>query len=42
VPSFTEVDIEGNERTAVRIAIYKRLPSDFIANNESAHEVIAA
>lgn len=24
VPSFTEVDIDGNERTAVRLAIYKR------------------
>lgn len=24
IPSFTEVDIEGNERTAVRLAIYKR------------------
>lgn len=24
VPSFTEVHIEGNERTAVRISIYKR------------------
>lgn len=24
VPSFTEVDIEGNERTAVRFSIYKR------------------
>lgn len=24
VPSFTEVDIEGNERTAVRFAIFKR------------------
>lgn len=24
VPSFTEVLIEGNERTAVRIAVYKR------------------
>lgn len=24
VPSFTEVEIEGNERTAVRIAIFKR------------------
>ncbi|MEZ4868914.1 MAG: stage V sporulation protein S [Caldilineaceae bacterium] len=23
-PTFTEVDIEGNERTAVRIAIYRR------------------
>lgn len=42
VPSFTEVDIEGNERTAVRIAIYKRLPSDFIASDESVEKVIAA
>ncbi len=24
VPSFTEVQIEGNERTAVRLAIFKR------------------
>ncbi len=24
IPSFTEVDIEGNERTAVRISIFKR------------------
>ena len=24
VPSFTEVDIEGNERTAVRLAVFKR------------------
>lgn len=24
VPSFTGVDIEGNERTAVRIAVFKR------------------
>ncbi len=24
VPSFTEVDIEGNERTAVRISILRR------------------
>ena len=24
VPSFTEVDIEGNERTAVRLSIFKR------------------
>lgn len=24
VPTFTEVDIEGNERTAVRIAVYRR------------------
>jgi stage V sporulation protein S len=27
VPSFTEVDIEGNERTAVRLAIFKRPPT---------------
>ena len=27
VPTFTEVDIEGNERTAVRIAVYRRPPS---------------
>ena len=24
VPSFVEVDIDGNERTAVRIAVFKR------------------
>lgn len=24
VPSFTEVEIEGNERTAVRLSIFKR------------------
>lgn len=24
IPSFTEVDIDGNERTAVRLAIFKR------------------
>jgi stage V sporulation protein S len=24
VPSFTEVDIEGNERTAVRFAVFQR------------------
>jgi len=24
VPSFTEVDIEGNERTAVRLSVFKR------------------
>ena len=24
VPSFTEVDIEGNERTAVRLTIFRR------------------
>ena len=24
VPSFTEVDIDGNERTAVRLAVFQR------------------
>ncbi len=24
VPSFTEVDIDGNERTAVRLSVFKR------------------
>jgi stage V sporulation protein S len=27
VPSFTEVNIEGNERTALRLAIFKRPPT---------------
>ena len=31
VPSFTEVDIEGNERTAVRFAVYRR-PSSLEAH----------
>ena len=30
VPSFTEVDIDGAERTAVRMAVYKR-PSALVA-----------
>jgi stage V sporulation protein S len=30
VPSFTEVDIEGNERTAVRPAVFRR-PSALVA-----------
>ena len=32
VPAFTEVDIEGNERTAVRIAIFPR-PATLIHTN---------
>lgn len=36
VPSFTEVDIEGNERTAVRMAIFKR-PAELVAS--VGHEV---
>lgn len=27
IPTFTEVEIEGNERTAVRIAVFRRPPS---------------
>ncbi len=44
VPSFTEVDIEGNERTAVRIAIYKRSPSQYGATGvpEARTEMVAA
>lgn len=32
VPTFTEVDIEGNERTAVRIGIYRR-PQSLLNGN---------
>ncbi|MEM7538537.1 MAG: stage V sporulation protein S [Chloroflexota bacterium] len=28
IPSFTEVDIEGNERTAVRMSVYRRSPGE--------------
>jgi stage V sporulation protein S len=34
VPSFTEVDIEGNERTAVRLAIYKR-PATLVSPSDN-------
>jgi stage V sporulation protein S len=34
VPSFTEVDIEGNERTAIRFAVFKR-PASLQASPES-------
>ncbi len=40
VPSFTEVEIEGNERTAVRMAIFKRPPTlqfPAVATNGSGH-----
>jgi stage V sporulation protein S len=40
VPSFTEVDIDGNERTAVRMAIFKRPPtlqSPAASTNGSGH-----
>ena len=32
VPSFTEVEIDGNERTAVRLAIFQR-PSSLYLNS---------
>jgi stage V sporulation protein S len=40
VPSFIEVDIEGNERTAVRLAVFKRpatLQSPNVTMNGSGH-----
>jgi stage V sporulation protein S len=40
VPSFTEVEIEGNERTAVRLAVFKRpatLQFPAVATNGSGH-----
>lgn len=37
VPSFTEVDIEGNERTAVRFAIYKRSQAVTVAGSNGSH-----
>ena len=41
VPSFTEVEIEGNERTALRLSVFKRpetltTPS-FATNGVTAH-----
>ncbi len=36
VPSFTEVDIEGNERTAVRFAVFKR-PVDLTHTNPQSN-----
>jgi stage V sporulation protein S len=45
VPTFTEVDIEGNERTAVRIAVFRR-PSSLKAvpalNGNGVHSLIMA
>jgi stage V sporulation protein S len=40
VPSFTEVEIEGNERTAVRLSVFKRPPTlqfPAVATNGSGH-----
>ena len=40
VPSFTEVEIEGNERTAVRLSVFKRpasLQSPTVSTNGSGH-----
>jgi stage V sporulation protein S len=44
VPSFTEVDIEGNERTAVRLAVFKRpvtLVAPAVANGDGLRPVLA-
>jgi stage V sporulation protein S len=44
VPSFTEVDIEGNERTAVRLAVFKRpitLIAPAISNGDGLHLALA-
>ena len=41
VPSFTEVEIEGNERTALRLSVFKRpedlAPPDFVPTNGVVH-----
>jgi stage V sporulation protein S len=40
VPSFTEVDIDGHERTALRMAIFKRPPelqAPVVTMNGSGH-----
>lgn len=37
IPSFTEVEIEGNERTAVRMAIFKRPSTLTVNENLAAH-----
>jgi hypothetical protein len=44
VPSFTEVEIEGNERTAVRLSVFKRpltLVMPVVATNGSSHPELA-
>jgi stage V sporulation protein S len=44
VPSFTEVDIEGNERTAVRLSVFKRPPTLVMpaaATNGEGHHHLA-
>ena len=38
VPSFTEVEIEGNERTAVRMAVFKR-PDSLYTEAEASLKV---
>lgn len=46
VPTFTEVDIEGNERTAVRIAIYRQpqslRTSNGVFNGNGVHSLVMA
>ena len=44
VPSFTEVEIEGNERTAVRLSVFKRpltLVMPVVAANGTSHPELA-
>jgi stage V sporulation protein S len=45
VPSFTEVDIEGNERTALRLSVFKRpeelAPPAFVPNGVAHHRQLA-
>ena len=42
VPSFTEVSIDGNERTAVRMAIFKRPQSLAMSANGAVESVVPA
>jgi hypothetical protein len=37
VPSFTEVEIDGNERTAVRLAVLKRPIDSSMPTNGRVH-----
>lgn len=38
VPNFAEVEIEGAERTAIRMAVFKRsTPTNGVASPETAH-----
>ena len=45
VPSFTEVEIEGNERTALRLSVFKRpetlIAPSFATNGAAQHRELA-